>query len=101
MVREALGLPELDSLPTTRRDTPGRMQHKYREVASNLIECDPTPGAIAAVFKAKVFVHVAVVLEIEGRLAVLETNPKGGARWLPVNDFLARYTSVKFYRDPP
>ncbi|MCY1375706.1 hypothetical protein D9M68_995780 [compost metagenome] len=99
MVRREMGLPDLDPLSGVTRHTPLSMAHRYREVSGMLEECVPQHAAIAAVFRARVFVHVAVVITIDNRLAVLETNPKSGARWLWLRDFLSLYQAVTFYRD--
>lgn len=98
-VRGEIGLPELPTIGDTTRHTPLAMAHYYDSVSSTLSQCEPEPGAVAAVFRGRLMVHVGVVLEIDGRLAVLETNPGSGARWLRVRDFVERYYRVIFYRD--
>lgn len=65
---------------------------KFREVA-------PVPGAIATVWRGLLCIHVAVVVEIDNRLAVLETNPGSGPRWLSVPDFERQYMKVIYYHD--
>lgn len=42
---------------------------------------------------------VGVVVDIDGRLAVLETNPNSGPRWLYLRQFEATYLKVIYYRD--
>lgn len=98
-VRRDMGLPDLPSLghvgPT---DTIG-MKAGYRNTVSYLKECSPQVGALAAVFRGLAFIHVGVVVEIDGRLAVLETNPKTGMRWLRVRAFEDQYAKVVYYCD--
>lgn len=57
----------------------------------------PRPGAIAAVWRGDLCVHVAIVIKAEGRLAVLETNSRTGVRWLRLHDFEARYPRVTYH----
>lgn len=99
LVREELGLPSLPSLGGTTRHTPLAMAHEYERVSSGLEVCEPCEGAIAAVFRGKLMVHVGIVVTIDGRLAVLETNPASGPRWMWTHDFIQRYFKVIFYRD--
>lgn len=99
LVRAELGCRPLPSLGGVTRHTVRTMGSRYSEVSSGLEVCEPEPGAIAAVFRGALFVHVGVVVEIDGRLAVLETNPASGARWLRVPEFLSFYYKVIFYRD--
>lgn len=101
LVRAELGLPVLDGSAEANRDNPLAMQRLYRSLISNpLEECDTlSPGRIAAVFRAGVMVHVAVAIEIDGRMALLETNPGSGVRWMFLDRFLQTYYKVAFYRD--
>ena len=41
--------------------------------------------------------HVGVVVEADGRLAVLETGSRIGPRWLRLDDFQRLYLDVRFY----
>lgn len=97
-VREDLGLPSLPSLGGTTRHTPLAMAHEYERVSSGLEVCEPCEGAIAAVFRGKLMVHVGIVVMIDGRLAVLETNPASGPRWMWTHYFVQRYFKVIFYK---
>lgn len=99
LVREDLGCRPLPSIGAITRREPAGMQHCYARTLSVVEECNPEAGAVAAVFRGKALVHVGVVLEIDGRLAVLETNPKTGARWLRVRPFESQYAKVIYYRD--
>jgi len=98
-VRAELGCAPLPSLTGVTRHTVHAMGHEYQAISSMLEQCEPEAGAIAAVFKGKAFVHVGVVVEIDGRLGVLETNQATGPRWMRVPQFLDTYYKVLFYRD--
>lgn len=100
LIREHMGLPELPSLGGVDRTTPLGMNASYKKVSGGLIAGEPQIGSIAAVFRGSLLVHVGVVLEIEGRLAVLETNPGSGVRWMRVPQFNERYYRVVYYHDP-
>lgn len=99
LVRKHLGMPSLPDIGPVSRAEPIAMQREYGKVSSTLTEGPPCLGAIAAVFRGTLFVHVGVVLEIEGRLAVLETNEGSGPRWMRVQDFVDTYYKVIFYND--
>ena len=60
-------------------------------------ECEPRLGAIAAVWRGALCLHVGIVVEVEGRLAVLETGRRIGVRWLRLADFGQVYRDVRFY----
>ncbi|WP_193090873.1 hypothetical protein [Halomonas colorata] len=64
----------------------------FQEVAA-------TPGAIATVWRHRLCVHVGIVVLVDGILAVLETNPGSGPRWLSVADFERQYLKVIYYHD--
>lgn len=98
-VREDMGLPPLPSVGAYNRSTPVGMAKGFIEVTSQMQEGSPRPGALAAVFKGRSFVHVGVVISVDGKLAVLETNPAGGARWLYLKRFMQQYFKVIFYCD--
>lgn len=99
-IRRDLGLPELAECSEAVRGNPLEMQRRFKEVSDGLEETAGIDvGTIAAVFKSHVIVHVALALEIEGRLAFIETNPAGGVRWMWADRFLKTYYKVKFYRD--
>jgi len=58
---------------------------------------DLRPGAIATCWRGKLCLHVGIVIRVEGRLAVLETGRKIGARWKWVDDFNRTYGNVIYY----
>ncbi|WP_394065429.1 hypothetical protein [Alcaligenes sp. WGS1538] len=62
-------------------------------------EVPPRPGAIAAAWRARLCVHVGIVVEADGRLWVLETDSGTGPTLTRINVFETRYTRVIFYDD--
>jgi len=101
LVRREMGLPELEGPADANRENPLAMQRLYSRITSGPLEPVPDlqPGDVAAVFRARVLVHVAVAVEIDGRIALLETNPGSGVRWMYLDRFLQTYYQVTFYRD--
>ena len=103
LVREArhlhLGKRLLPSWANVRNTMPKLFTRAYQAEATSMDKCNPEPGAIAAVFRGSLMVHVGLVLELDGRLCVLEINPKSGARIRTVKDFEAPYLRVIYYRD--
>lgn len=55
------------------------------------------PGAIVTVWRGAICFHVAIVVEADGRFAVLETGSKSGARWFRMSDFERLYADVRIY----
>lgn len=97
LVRRELGLPELDSNEVSGKDARG-FTLAYRRQIRALEVCEPQQGAIAAAFRGSLCLHVAVVVEIEGRLAALEIT-ETGARWMRLPVFEQKYPRVIYYRD--
>lgn len=62
-------------------------------------EVDPVPGAIATGWQARLCVHVGIVVEVDGRLWILETMQSTGPALTPIRKFARRYTKVVFYDD--
>ena len=99
-LRDELDFPRLPDIGSVTRHTVQEMQHQFKAVSYTLERVErPSVGSIAAVFRASVFIHVGLVVEIDGRLAVIETNEKTGVRWMYLERFLSVYYKVAFYRD--
>lgn len=98
-VRRELGLPELPDDPAAIRGNGSAVSAQFRGIAGQLAIGQPCPGALAAVFKGPLFVHVGVVVQADGRLWVIETNPGVGAHLRKVADFNAAYYKVVYYCD--
>lgn len=89
-------LPEWGGIPA--RDI-RNLSKAYEAERAAMERCDPEPGAIAAVMRGPFCYHVAVVVELEGALWVLETGSRIKGRRLRLAQFLAVYNRVEFYRD--
>lgn len=63
------------------------------------VEVEPRPGAIATAWRASLCVHVAIVVESDDRLWILETDEGMGPSLTRINVFEARYTRVIYYDD--
>lgn len=88
------------------RDPKGFTRH-YREQIADMNELtEPVPGAVIAVIKKRVVcIHVALVVHDINQtglgLHVLEINPDGGARIIPLYRFMEWYSNreIEFYDD--
>lgn len=89
----------LPSWGHVRKTMPREFTRAYTVESEAMRVCGPEIGAIAAVFRGKICVHVGVVVELEGALAVLEMNPKKGAGWMRPHDFERQYLKVVYYND--
>lgn len=98
-IRADLGLPELPDDPLATRGNGKAIAEQFRSISESLARGEPVPGALAAVFKGSLFVHVGVVVQADGRLWVMETNPDVGFMMRRVSDFIAAYYKVIFYHD--
>lgn len=105
LVREVrakwLGLSELPSYGDLRNDKPKLFTKAYREQSSKMRQCEPEHGAIAAVLIGEICTHVAVVLDFNGELFVLEINPEKSARRVRLCEWLSTHNKVTFHTDRP
>lgn len=69
-----------------------------RTAAECFEECEPEIGALACVFTGRACTHIAIIVELEGRMAVLETGSKTGPMWSRLQQFQARYARIRYYR---
>lgn len=103
LVREArghhMGLSMLPLYGELRNDDPRSFTKAYRAEAAKLKPCEPQHGAIAAVMIGKVCAHVALVLDVQSELMVLEINPEKGARMMRLNAWLDGHLRVTFHND--
>lgn len=98
-IRADLGLPELPDDPLATRGNGKAIAEQFWSISESMTRGEPKPGALAAVFKGSLFVHVGVVVYADGRLWVMETNPGYGVMLRRVSDFIAAYYKVIFYHD--
>ncbi len=89
-------LPEWGAACNT---NPKEITRAYRAESPAMEQCRPEAGAIAAVMRGPLCVHVALVVYAGGRLKVLETNPGRGARCRPISQFESDHNVVLYYRD--
>jgi hypothetical protein len=91
-------------LPLLSDACPGDMRAITRAVESvkvlnGFTVVSPAPGAIATAWTARLCVHVGLVVVVDGRLKILETDEPAGPSLTALNKFQARYTRVIFYDD--
>ena len=99
--RELFGRPEL---PMLRDAKPGDLRSITRAVESvsqmeGFRPVDYRPGAIATAWMASLCVHVGLVVEVDGRILILETDEPTGPCLTAINRFQSRFTRVVFYDD--
>jgi len=94
-----LGLPLMPEYGNLRNDNPKGFTRAYLEQSSLMDECGPEHGAIASVLHGGICVHVATVLEHEGRLRVLEINPVRGPRFILLAEWVKDHLTVTYHRD--
>lgn len=63
----------------------------------SLAEVDRRPGAIATGWRGSLCVHVGLVVEVDSRLMVLETDEPTGPCLTPPRRFESRYSRVLYY----
>ncbi|TZG41640.1 hypothetical protein FZZ93_01030 [Halomonas eurihalina] len=94
---EIFGLPWMPHYRFAGDDDKRAMTAAARHANRSLSPCEPRAGAIAEVWHGRLCTHVAVVVELNGRLAVLETGKATGPRWDYLPDFEARNLRVLYY----
>lgn len=104
LVREArhqhCGKALLPSFGDVRNTRPKQFAEAYLHEASAMEPCFPEHGAIAAVMHGRICVHVALVVDVDGCLRILEINQVRGARFTPLSNWLRDHLTVTFHRDP-
>ena len=103
LVREArgqhLGRSWLPMYGNLRNDNPRAFTKAYRAESAKLKECEPCPGAIAAVMIGNTCAHVALVVEENTQLWILEINPEKSVRKVRLNTWLRDHVRVTFHND--
>ena len=94
---EVFGKGDLPSFGHVRNTMPAEFTRCVKQAASDFAECRPEPGAVATVWRGRICVHIAIVVEIDGRLAVLDTGSKTGPSWSSVPRFEARFAKVIYF----
>lgn len=71
--------------------------------AVNYKECRPHPGAIACCYRGRLCTHIAIVVEVDGRNMILETDEPGqckqGPRLVHLQAFERNFLKVVYYDD--
>lgn len=57
----------------------------------------PKPGALVAVWRGRLCLHVGIVITIENRLAIIDSNEKHGVRWQWLPDFERQHLKVTYH----
>ena len=95
---EVYGLPLLPSWGYVRNTMPKEFTRAVSEGAAAMERCDPEVGAIACVWRGLICIHVAVIVEVDGRLHGMEMKPIG-ATIKPLRKFQDQYLTVSYHRD--
>lgn len=96
-VRKDIGLPDWPSWDGVTKHN-GAMHDAGMEQKHEVQRCDPEHGAVAACFQGSMLAHVAVIVEINGMLHAIESNPKHNITCLPLRRFERRFLRVEYYR---
>lgn len=98
MVRQRIRSDELPSFLVNPGDKQAVTRSALDLFAGGFVETQhPEPGAVVTVWRGVLCLHAAIVIDVRGRLAVLETNPGTGVRWKYRRDFERLYLSVKYH----
>jgi hypothetical protein len=95
---EVYGLPLLPSWGYVRNTMPKEFTKAVNEGAAAMERCEPEVGAIACVWRGQICIHVAVIIEVDGRLHGMEMKPSG-ATIKPLRKFQDQYLTVSYHRD--
>ena len=73
------------------------------EEAARYREVKPYPGAVATAWRGSLCTHIAIVVDVDGRRMILETNEPGkadhGPRLVNLRHFEQRFLRVVYYDD--
>lgn len=95
---ERFGMTDIPSFGHVRNTMPIEFTRCVKQASVGYEECAPEAGAIATVWRGRICAHIAIVLEIDGRLGVLDTGSKTGPGWSSVAHFNSRFAKVIYYR---
>lgn len=96
---EVLGKPELPSYSHVDPDDKGLLTESAMAVKQGLgfAQAEVRHGVIALAWRGRKCVHIGVVLSIDGRMWVLETDESTGPVLTDVKIFESRYSLVQYY----
>lgn len=73
------------------------------EESQKFTQCTPHAGAIAVAYRGKLCTHIAIVVSVDGKPMILETNEAGvathGPRLVNLRYFEQRFLKVVYYDD--
>ena len=95
---EVYGLPLLPSWGFVRNTMPKEFTRAVMEGAAAMERCQPEVGAIACVWRGAICIHVAVIVDVGGRLFGMEMKPTG-ATIKSLRRFEDQYLKVSYHRD--
>lgn len=98
---ELFGKPELPRFDVHAEDKRRLTEECHNVVSDWLVECVPAPGAIAACWRGRLCVHVALLVQYHGRLSVLEIDKGYNARVTRHRDWIRNWIKVTYYDDKP
>lgn len=93
-VRRDLGLPLWDEHAGATRDD---LPELARAAATEHAGSDLVEGAVAFCYEGSMVTHVAVLVEVDGRMCTLECNEAHNVTVLPVSRFERRFNKVEYY----
>jgi hypothetical protein len=94
---EVFGLPLLPEWGACHRFDLRAATAGFRAETAALEHGLARPGALACVLRGALFLHVGVVVDLDGRLGVLDTAEASGPRWRKLCDFERAYPRVEYY----
>ena len=104
LVREARAVMFSKPLLASYGEIGGQMAREMTEAVNATIQkhlkpADPMPGAMAMGWRGRLCIHVGIVVEVDGRKWVLETDSGTGPVLARIRDFEARFLKVTYYDD--
>ncbi len=96
-VRRDLGLHEWPDFAGVTKDD-GGLDREAKSFSLTLSQCEPCAGAGGYCYSGSAVTHVAVVVDINEQLYVVECNPKTNVTILPLPRFMRRFVKVEFWQ---
>lgn len=93
---ELFGKPLLPSYGAISPQDKRSMTRIAAAEAAALAPCGPQPGAVAICFQRQLCLHVGIVVELDGRIGVLEAHHTRGVGWRPIRSFEREYQRVEY-----
>lgn len=93
---EAFGLPLLPAFAGVDPNDKPTASAAFAQALADLRPTAAAPGAVALCWAGSLAIHCGVVVEVDGRLGVLEADEGIGVRWSPLRRFTRLYTRVEF-----